>query len=295
VTTKPTPDRIVVGVDLRGGSDHAVAAAVDLAARFEADLELVHAVRPGRFGATADTEQLAAARHAVRIHLEASLAGAILPWLEGERTLVVAAGHPAEVLLERVRQPGTGLAVVGGHRRHGLLDLRNTTHSLMVRADCPVWVQEGQVRPVRRILVPLDLSAESLLALRAACRWAAAFEAEVLVLHCFVSPELYGGHGMPVPGSTHVVDRLRDEERAEFERVLAAFDWQGVAHETVFVEDTPVAQIALLQDRVDLILLGTHGRTGLSALMLGNTAAAIVKESRVPVVTLRSPERAWLL
>ena len=60
------------------------------------------------------------------------------------------AGHPAQVLLERAAVPDTSLLVIGAHRRRGLLDLRSTAHLLMSRAECPVWVQEGPVREVRR-------------------------------------------------------------------------------------------------------------------------------------------------
>ena len=289
------PRRIVVGVETGGSSDNAVAAAVELARRFEARIELVHAVRPTRFGHEVEPELLEAARRAVRLHLEATLAGALLPYVSEEHHLVVAPGHPAAVLLERAEEPDTGLVVLGAHRRHGLLNLKNAAQNVIMRAQCPVWVQEGPVRDVRRILVPVDLSRESLEALATACRWATTLRAAVVVLHCFVTPELYVGHGAPVPGPTYVVDRLRDDARAEFEGAMERFEWGGVGHRTVFAEESPVTQVVAMQDEVDLVLLGTHGRTGLSALVLGNTAASVLREVHLPVVTLRAPGREWLL
>ena len=209
------PRRIVVGVDTGGSSDNAVAAAVDLSRRFGAGIELVHAVRPTRFGHAVEPDRLEAARRAMRLHLEATLAGALLPYVSEEHHLVVRAGHPAAVLLERAAEPDTGLVVLGAHRRHGLLDLKNTAQTVIMRA--------------------------------------------------------------------------------EFEQAMERFDWGGVGHRTVFAEESPVTQVVAMQDEVDLVLLGTHGRTGLSALVLGNTAASVLREVHLPVVTLRSPGREWLL
>ena len=115
------------------------------------------------------------------------------------------------------------------------------------------------------------------------------------MLHCFVSPELYYGHGYPVPGPTYVVDKLRDDARAEFEAVMAGLDWAGLEHQAVFVESNPATQILEMQDDIDLVVMGTHGRTGLSSMILGNVTYTIIREGTVPVVALRHPERAWKL
>jgi nucleotide-binding universal stress UspA family protein len=283
----------VVGVDGGESSANALHVALGLAESFSGALELVHAVEPHAFSSRVTVEQLAAARQAVRLRIEGSLPGALLVALREPQQLVVQAGHAAEVLLERVGVAGTGLAVLGGHRRKGLLDLHKTAQLLMSRAECPVWIQEGPVRDVRRILVPVDLSAESLRALGTATAWAGVLGARVSALHCFVPPELYGGH--TAVGPTYVVDTLREDARAAFEQALAAHDWQGVPHEQVFREADPVVQVLAMQDDVDLVMLGTHGRTGLAGVILGNVAQRVVREAHVPVVTMRAPGREWLL
>ena len=112
-------------------------------------------------------------------------------------------------------------------------------------------------------------------------------------LHCFVPPEMYGGH-MP-DGPTYVVDTLREDTRQAFEEALAKHDWLGVAHAVVFHEGDPAAQVLAMQDDVDLVMMGTHGRTGLAGVILGNVAHRVVREAHVPVVTMRSPGRSWLL
>jgi nucleotide-binding universal stress UspA family protein len=290
------PRRIVVGVDAIGSADNAICAAIDVAHRFDATIEMVHAVESAHhLGHEPQAEDLDAAKQSIRTRLGASLSGALLPYVSEEHHLVVQAGHASQILLERAAIEGTDLLVIGAHRRRGLLDLRSTAHVLLSHAECPVWIQEGPVPEVRRILVPVDLSDESLLALRTACSWAGSWGATIVALHCFLSPELFYGHGYPVPGPTYVVDQLRDDARADFEAQMAAFAWGDVPHETVFVEASPAAQILEMQDGVDLVMMGTHGRTGLSRVILGNVARTVVGEAHVPVVTLRSAERQWLM
>jgi nucleotide-binding universal stress UspA family protein len=288
--------RIVVGVDAAGLAENAVTVGIELAQRFHAEIELVGGVPVSQMVRHMPPEQaLAEARRALRVKLEATLPGALLPYLQEEHRIVVESGHPAMVLLQRAAVPGTGLVVIGAHRRRGLLDLHNTAHLLISHATCPVWVQEGPVREIRRILVPVDLSEESLAALRTACTWAVAFGARVTALHCFVSPELSLAQGYPSPGPPIVLDSLRDEAQREFEQAMAAFPWGSVPHEAVFLQATPALQVLHMQDRTDLIMMGTHGRTGLSGMILGNVARAVIHEAHVPVVTLRVPGRRWLL
>ncbi|HTE04898.1 MAG TPA: universal stress protein [Planctomycetota bacterium] len=289
------PQRIVVGVDVDGSTDLAVTAAIELAQRFHAEFEMVHAVPSAdRLSAEQAEGRLAQARRAVRVHLEASLPGAMLPYVSEEHHLLVRAGAQGEVLLARASEPGAGLLVLGAHRRRGLLDLRSTAHYLLARAPCPVWVQAGEVRPVRRILVPVDLSDESLAALARACRWGREFGASVTALSCFETPEFAYGPDGPAVGPTYVLDHLREDSRAAFEKVMAGFEWGEVPHATLFQESHPVAAILAHQDEADLIMLGTHGRTGLSALLLGSVANSVVREAHVPVVTLRAGSRRWL-
>lgn len=289
--------RILVGLDAAGYSDNALNVAIDLAERFDAVLDLVHGVRPPHpLWPDLTPHDVEGARKALVTRLEATVGGARLDLTtEPHRLVVESTQHPAELLVNRAREPGADLLVVGRHRRRGLFDFGSTLRAVCATAPCPVWVQAGPVRVVRRILVPVDLSEESLQALRLACAWARLFEARVHVVHCFQEPELAAGHGYPVAGPTYVVDQLAEDARKDFETQMAAFDWQGTPHDLEFVEDDPAHCVLDHQDRVDLVMMGSHGRTGLSAALMGNVALAVLRDGHVPVVVLRHPERQWLL
>ncbi len=289
--------KVIVGVDAVSPADAPLNVALDLAKRFGAELEIVHGVTPPHhLWPDLEPHDVEEARKAVQTKVEGTLAGARLEFtLEPHHLVVEAAKHPAELVLKRVTDPARDLVVLGRHRRKGIVDFGGTLRAVLSSATCPVWVQSGPVRIVRRILVPMDLSDESYAALRHACAWARELDARVHVVHCFQKPELFAGHGYPVVGPTYVVDQLSEDAHKEFQKEMDGFDWQGVDHTTEFVEDDPVSCILSHQDTMDLVMMGSHGRTGFSAALLGNVAFTVLRDAYIPVVVLRHPEREWVL
>ena len=287
--------RAIVGVDGEGHADPAIRAAFKIARRLGLEVELVHAAEvPHLFWQHLEEADVGAARKATLERLAASLDGEGLAESGLDQRLVVVPGPPARALLERARELDARLIVLGRHVGHGILDFGDTVRAVLARADCPVWVQAGEPAEPRRILVPIDLSEESLQALALARDWAQAFGASISVLHCFVRPELGFVLGYPIPFPTSVVDSARDTAEEEFKGALEGFDWRGVAHEESFVEADPGTEILERQAEADLIVMGTHGRTGLSGAILGSVAVSVLREARVPVLAIRSATRAWL-
>jgi len=289
--------RIVAGIDAFVEAENAINVALDLAERFGAEIELVHAVKPPHhLWPEPSPDDVAEARRTIVTKLEARLAGARLDFaLEPHHLVVELRRHAAELILERAAVPGTDLIVLGRHRRRGLLDIGSTLRAVLSNAPCPVWVQSGPVRQVERILVPVDLSEESLAALRMAVAWARRFEARIHVLNCFQLPDFAAGAGYPVPGPTYVIDQVRADAEKQLEEVMADLDWGGVEHETFFVDGDPAQRILEHQDTVDLVMMGSHGRTGLSAAVLGNVADTVMRDGHVPVLAFRDAERKWLV
>jgi nucleotide-binding universal stress UspA family protein len=76
-----------------------------------------------------------------------------------------------------------------------------------------------------------------------------------------------------------------------FEDALKAFDWKGVEHDAAFVEGMPVDEIVSRSRNADLVIMGTHGRTGLASALLGSVAYAVLERTTRPVVVVRNPAR----
>ncbi len=297
--------QILVGVDEDGRSDAAVRVGLDLARRLGANVELLHSVpvppplwpdiNPVQL-ASINAEALTEAWRALseRFHDDFQQSG--FGGHPVEDLLRVMPGHPAQVMIDRANETGADLIVLGPHKKRRLLDFGSTARAVLAKAPGSVWVQPGEYREIRQILVPVDLSDHSLLALERVKALAAVLKAEVKTLHCFAAPEIAYSYGLsyPIAGPTYVVDEAREATREGFEKVMADFDWGDVSHSAVFTEGDAVTQILELGQQADLIALGTHGRTGLSAAVLGNVAYGVLKESETPVLALRHPEREWL-
>lgn len=286
--------RIVTGWDGSGSAENALLLSIDLAERHGAELEIVHGVsRAHRLLPEPTPAEAEQARQDLALHLESSLAGARLTGGDVRHELLVApTRHPAELVLSRAAD--ADLVVLGRHQRHGLLDLDDTVRGVLSQALCPVWVQSGPARPIHRILVPVDLSEQSLVALHTALGWARLHDATVTVVHCFHAPEPFSDEGYAMPGPTYVVEGLRKEAQGEFETAMAAVDWQGVDHNLRFVDDEPVPRILRYQASVDLVVMATHGHTGFHGALMGHVADMVIRHGHGPVLALRDPDRSWL-
>ena len=145
-----------------------------------------------------------------------------------------------------------------------------------------------QVQP-RRILVPTDFSPGAEDALNWANALGAAFHAEVVLLHV-LDLSIAALAGFPsslamVPAAGELLDRIRSETEQEMTTLAARVP----GARAMIREGTPRATIleVAAEVKADLIVMGTHGRTGLTHVFFGSVAEHVVRHSRVPVLTVR--------
>ncbi len=301
------PGQILCALDLPGRAGNAVQAAVWLAETLAAPLEIVHAFpkRPILWGKEEDMPEWVAGREAtgralresLREILAAAPPGLPLRTSASDLRFHVRVGHPVQVILEQAQAVDADLIVLGPHAERRWFDVGSTARGVLAHAPDGVWVQPGAARPIRRILAPIDLSVGSLHALERARDLARRLGAHVTAFLSFVSPD-FGGlapENLRVVGPTYVLEHLRRDERSRFEAAVAAFDWRGVPHEARFEEGDPVKAILAAQSDCDLIVMGTHGRTGLSAALLGAVTHGVVRASDTPVLALRQPQSSYAL
>ena len=146
---------------------------------------------------------------------------------------------------------------------------------------------------IRRILVPVDFSEHSQKALRYALAFAAQFGAEVALVH-IVEQMVYPGDWMYPPLA---VTDFSTEKRAEMIKRLRALDAEsGVKTQHVvrvgraWQEVIEVAR----EQKADMIILATHGYTGLKHALLGSVAEKIVRHAPCPVLSVHPDERDFL-
>jgi nucleotide-binding universal stress UspA family protein len=143
---------------------------------------------------------------------------------------------------------------------------------------------------MRRILFASDLSKASAKAFATAVTLAKATHAQMTILHVLVTftplvPESYIG------GAT--LDQINADARRWGQRQLARLTARaksgGVRASGIILTGDPAEQIvrAVRTKRADLLVLGTHGRTGLNRFFVGSVAQRVIASAPCPVVTVR--------
>src|SRR5262249_47298117 len=148
---------------------------------------------------------------------------------------------------------------------------------------------------VERILVPTDFSDLSKAALERAVLLAEAFGARVTVLHVVVPLPVVLPADPALPIAPLPVARIDVRSAARSLRAFVRpFRRAGVRVETLVREGAPAHDIAVAADALsaDLVVMGTHGRTGLERLLLGSVAERTLRRLRCPVLTMSRVENA---
>ncbi len=141
----------------------------------------------------------------------------------------------------------------------------------------------------KRIICPIDFSDASRAALEAAAEVAKRYGAKVALFHAYPVP----GYTFP-DGSFVASSKMLDELSEQAQRHLA--EWKAIAEglgianvEIATAIGEPAHEILAFAkaQQADLLVLGTHGRTGIQHALMGSVAERVVRRSTCPVLTVR--------
>ena len=142
---------------------------------------------------------------------------------------------------------------------------------------------------LKKILCPVDHSECSYLALKYAISLALKDEAKLYLMHV-IDSRLYDTEMYKFsPYKLNEIDESKI--RADLMKSLPEGTMDVLEVETMVVKGVPFNEIinAATEINVDLIVIGTHGRTGLSHVMLGSVAEKVVRKATCPVLRVRMP------
>lgn len=142
---------------------------------------------------------------------------------------------------------------------------------------------------INRILCPVDLSEFSRDALHHAVALAKRYEAKVTVFHVYSAPQpLVPVTGMP--GNVPLLPPVHPDEVTEHVRrfCVTSLGDTGESVEIIVKEGNATKEIVKLAEQLpaDLLVLGTHGRSGFERLFLGSVTEKVLRSTRVPVMTI---------
>src|SRR5262245_47413308 len=145
----------------------------------------------------------------------------------------------------------------------------------------------------RRILVPHDFSPQATVALKTAAQLAREHSGTLTVLHAIVpfyvpADVPFGLAADTIPSPTAFVP----EQRKTLERLVTKA-LGAKAPKVVYRVDVGDAAQCIIEAarRMDSIVMSTHGRSGLTLLLIGSVAEKVVRHATVPVLTIRVPEK----
>lgn len=148
----------------------------------------------------------------------------------------------------------------------------------------------------KTILVPHDFSASANHAAAIARDEARANGGTIVLLHVIDLPYQLGPDAVIVPEATGAPISVKqyaiESAEAHLQDIADRLAKDGVTATGVIKVGNPVDEInrTIDEHKIDLVVMGTHGRTGIRHLMAGSITERVVRSSRVPVLTIRHPE-----
>ncbi|HJT19294.1 MAG TPA: universal stress protein [Nitrospira sp.] len=212
----------------------------------------------------------------------------------------IATGIPSEEIISLAQEEESELIVMGTSGRTGLAHvlLGSTAERVIRTAPCPVlavhtekaeYVVEPTAVSLKRILVPVDFSDCSLDALEYAALVAKHAKASLELLHV-LEPVVYGLDF--TLNNTQACERNRKRLEKRLGDLSGALAAAGIPSTIRICGGTPTDSILAesLTAASDLIVMGTHGRRGISHVMSGSVTEAVLRRTHGPVLTVRSPK-----
>jgi universal stress protein A len=142
---------------------------------------------------------------------------------------------------------------------------------------------------IKTILVPTDFSGCADEALERATQLAKLTQAEIHLLHAYELPMPLVGVDVPLSLPQEFYDQVRDGAKRGVDKRISKVATEGVKATGSVVLDSPTRAIldAAVKMHADLIVMGTHGRTGMKHVLLGSVAERVVRLASCPVMTVK--------
>lgn len=292
---RPNPT-IMVATDFSDTAQAGVRWAAELARSYGASIDLVHALLlPNRATDFAPSEPgiTEALWEAAQTRMDATAEG--VRGFGIEVAAEVRLGLPSEAVLEAIAERQPDLVVVGTRGHTGLthLLLGSTAERVVQHSPRPVLtVHPGDIdqhREVETILFTTDFSPESDRALEPALGLLRRRPSgKLILLNVYHLPYEYTVYGT-IPTALNFRDDAQGKSEVRLREIAAPLLEEGLDVEPVSRQGFPPEVIvAEAEERdADLIVMGTHGRSGLADLLLGSTARRVVQTAPCPVLTVR--------
>lgn len=281
-------EKILLADDFSKSSENVVKTAIELAKIFHSKVVPMH-VLPDDIVSEKVQSLL---KEAATKKLEATAEAIRSEGVEVESP-ILEYGSPHDEIVQAAVGVNANLILIGSGetRQEARFQLGTTTERIIQKSEKPVYVvKEGVPLNVQSILCPVDFSATSKRALTNAITMARRFKAELKVLSVC---ELQGATWF-----TSEKDKKEENEnrcaqhKARFDKFLEGFNFSDLNWTKEIRRGGAAEEIlsAISEKMVDLLIMGTLGRTGLGRLIIGSVTEKVVREVPCSFLTLKSED-----
>ena len=288
-------DRILVPVDGSDVAHNAAENAIRVAARFDATLDVVHVLELGALPPGVDDDDADEFAHVGETALDDVATMAAEAGVDAVTTLLDSPDPTHEAIVEYATDQGVDLVVLGTHGRTGLdrVVLGSVTERTLRESDVPVLsvhADDGlpETLAVDDVLVPTDGSQSADAALALAIDLAAETGATLHLLTLVDTSRPWAE-----VADDAVIEAIDDAGKEILDNAILRAEAADVdtIEGSVGRGDPETAILDYAADHgVDLVAMGTHGRTGVNRYLLGSVTEHVVRLADVPVLSVRAVE-----
>ena len=191
--------------------------------------------------------------------------------------------------MQTAREYEVDLIILGSESQSGLKGILvgKTCEDVVRHADISVWIErEGEIREIRNILIPTDMSESSRDAVVTGLEWAKKMDAKATLLHVVDTP-FTPSFSFVEPGDYN--NSIMEVGRARFSDFCDALPGFESIFESVLSLGDPVVEIQRVseENNIDCIILGSRGSSPFGEKVLGSVAWKVLRHAKVPIMVHR--------
>lgn len=281
---------ILVPVDFSRSSESAVINAIHLAETFNSQITLMHVIEEGNLSKELEALVFESVEAKMKV---------ISRQIQSKNVLVnktlIEKGVAFEKIIQEAQSGDYNVLVVGSGNKSPMetFKLGTTAEKLMRKNQVPLWVVKHEEETnLKRIVCPVDFSAASERALNNAITLASKFNVQLDILNVFEPVHVFSFRYETDNNQENKV--LKAQQEKEFYTFLRKFNLSTVKHNTVVLEGDAHEEILsyIKINNVDLLLMGTTGKTVISRLLMGSVTEKVTRELPCSFITTKAKDIA---
>ena len=294
-------NKILFPTDFSECAEHAFSHAAELASFFDAEVHVFHTrIRPlSYYPALKHLLDEAEKQQTIESIPEGSKDEKVMRAPVGDQVIVISAEKTGQAAYEEIisysKEHDIDLVVMGTHGRRGpkRLFIGSTAERVVRLSDCPVLTlrsdaQTANPMHLKNILVPVDFSDFSIDAIKYALELAKNWNAKITLLNVIeeaVLPTVYGVE----PVSVFHVDHLIEESVKMIQNLKESYleGYPNIEAKVVVGHAAFTITDFANENDTDLIVIPTHGLTGLKRFLIGSVAEHVVRNAQCAVLTVK--------